>query len=106
MPPARRIDRVTILGSRDTSTVVIPWDSRQALLERLEAAGGAADIVVEFRKVGTSRPVRFTKAQKRRLLEVCAYWLDEVGVPGLPDGIFELRNALMDERDWGELDDD
>jgi hypothetical protein len=106
MPPARRIDRVTILGSRDATTVVIPWDSRPALLERLEEAGGADDVIVEFRKVGTSRPVALSKPQKRRLFEVVEAWLCEVDMPGLPEGIFDLRCALYDEQDSGDLDGD
>jgi hypothetical protein len=54
--------------------------------------------------VGTSRPVTLARTQKIRLLLVVEGWLWEVSTTGLPDGIFELRNALIDERDAGELD--
>jgi hypothetical protein len=116
----RRIDRVTIAGSREATTVTIPWESRQALFARLRPTGRddgiAADperalevilddeIVRAFEAAGTSAPVRLTKLAKRRLLEVCAAWLDEVSIPRLPEGIFELRNALEDEKAYGELD--
>jgi hypothetical protein len=104
--PERRIDRVTILGSRPASTTEIPWDSRHLLLERLEAAGGADDVIAAIRGPGTSAPVRLTRQQKRRLPEVVEGWLVEENTTGLPQGIFELRNALTDEQIWGELDDD
>jgi hypothetical protein len=96
----RRLDRVTFAGSRDATTVVISRRSRQALLDRLRAAGGADDVIDAIRAVGAARPVVLTKAQKRRLLEVCEAWLSEVNV------IFDLRNALIDERDRGDLDED
>jgi hypothetical protein len=103
--PGSRIDQVTILGAHPSTTVVMSWDSRQALLEHLERLGGAADIVTAFRAVGTSRPVKLTGAQKLHLLAVYEGWLNDVGVPGLPGGVLELRNALIGERDVGELDD-
>jgi hypothetical protein len=106
MPPARRIDRVTFLGARDATTVTIPWDSRQALLERLDAAGGAEDVIAAIRAVGTSRPIEPTKPQKRLLLDVLEAMVSEVGAPWLPDGLFQLRNALIDERYYGALNGD
>jgi hypothetical protein len=105
-PTPRRIDRVTFLGARPATTIVIPWDSRQALLDRLTAAGGADDVITAIRAPGTSAPVRLTKLQKRGLLTACAGWLDEVGATGLPVGIVGLRSALMDEAAAGELDED
>jgi hypothetical protein len=95
----RRIDRVTIAGSRDATTVAIPWDSSQALLLRLRKDEHATTAVVDaFVVVGTSRPVVLDKVGKRILLGACTDWLDEAGVDALPPGIFELRNALEDEK--------
>ena len=111
MPPASR-DLVTILGTRPSTTVVIPGDSHQLLLERLEATVGLEhivgdeDLVAAIRVVGTSRPITLTKSQKHRLIEILEGWLEEVDTTGLPQGIFELRNALIDERDAVDLDED
>jgi hypothetical protein len=69
------------------------------------AAGGADDVIAAIRGPGTSAPIRLTKEQKLRLLDVVEHWLEEVNTTGLPEGIFELRNALTDERDYGDLDD-
>jgi hypothetical protein len=100
----RRIDQVTIAGSRQATNVTIPWESRGALLVRLRADPGAEAVVRAFEAVGTSRAVMLDAAGKRRLLENVSAWLDEASIPGLPEGIFELRNALEDERAYGTLD--
>jgi len=42
--------------------------------------------------------IRGGVSAKRRLLETCKRWLNEVGVDKLPEGIFDLRNRLEDER--------
>ena len=43
--------------------------------------------------------------RRGRLLVIVEAWLVEVSLDGLPEGMFELRNALHDERIWGELDE-
>jgi hypothetical protein len=53
------------------------------------------------RGVGTSSPVTLSPEGEALLAlagEVEA-WLEEAGPEGLPDGIFDLRNALTDEED-------
>lgn len=91
---------------RDASTVEIPWASRQELLERLRREGDAEAIIAAFEAVGATAPVKLTKEAKRRLLDICEAWLFEDHVDGLPEGIFDLRNALQDESAWGTLDYD
>jgi hypothetical protein len=94
---ARGIDRVRIALSRQT--ISIPWESRQALLERLRRVDSMADLVREFEAVGTSRAVELTSEQKDDLVGVIAAWADEVegGYSGLPDGVAELWHALVDD---------
>ena len=80
-------------------TVSIPWSSRDALMEQLEARDVIADVpeVREaFLAVGTSRPVSLTDPQKLALRKVITFWANEVGggYEDLPEGIHELRNAL------------
>ena len=51
-----------------------------------------------FEDVGTSRPVQLTSAQKSDLLQVIVHWAEaEGGYDRLPEGIFDLRNALNDD---------
>ena len=103
----RRLNRVTIQGSRQATTVVIPWDSRQQLLDRLRRDQDAKEKVIQaFEAVGTTRPVRLDKAGKRLLLAACFDWLNEAGgTATLPTGIVDLLNALEDEKRRGELDE-
>jgi hypothetical protein len=60
--------------------------------------------IAAFEAVGTTAPVKLTKEAKRRLLMTCEAWLIEIHTTGLPEGIFELRNALQDESAWSGLD--
>jgi hypothetical protein len=103
----RRLDRVTIQGSRQATTVVIPRDSRQQLLDRLRRDQDANEKVIQaFEAVGTTRPVTLDKAGKRLLLDACLYWLNEAGgTSGLPTGIVDLLLSLEDEKRHGELDE-
>lgn len=100
---ASRLNRVNTAGTREVTTVEIPWDSRDALLERLRREGDAESIIAVFEAAGTSAPVKLGKEAKRRLLWTCEAWLMEVHTTGLPEGIFELRNALHDEAANGDL---
>ena len=98
-----RLNCVIVAGSRDATTVQIPWDSRDALLERLRREGDADEIIAAFQAVGATRPVKLKPEAKRRLLATCEAWLMEATTQGLPPGIFELRNALHDELAFGTL---
>jgi hypothetical protein len=98
------MDEVVIAGSRRATTVTIPWESRQALFARLRPATDTRKIIRTFESARTSGPVRLDKHSKRRLLAACQDWLDETTVETLPEGIYDLLNALIDERDYGDLD--
>lgn len=56
-------------------------------------------IVEAFEAVGTSRPVKFPDEERDRLLGIIDVWLRDADVDGLPEGIFELRNASVDDSD-------
>lgn len=86
---------VSVLSSR--GSVRIPWASRQELLDRLSIVFGTEAIIDAFEAVGTSRPVTLKADDKSLLLEVLEHWLREVSAKGLPEGIFELRNELIDD---------
>jgi hypothetical protein len=84
--------------------VRIPWESRQALLERIRENTETKMIVAAFEAVGTSRPVDLDDHGKTALLLILSTWLAEASVPEqLPPGIFELRTALLfEEYDRGK----
>jgi hypothetical protein len=85
-----------VLVSYSRGEVEIQWDSRNLLLERLASYPAASEIVSTFETIGASHPIHLTDEQMSVLLDAVAAWLEEVGVTGLPPGIFKLRNALED----------
>ena len=92
----RSIDRVEIPLSRET--INLPWPSRDALLEQLQHLDSMWEVRKAFEDVGTSRPVPLTQQQKSDLLQLIVHWAEaEEGYDRLPEGIFDLRNALHDD---------
>jgi hypothetical protein len=92
----RAIDRVQVGLSRET--VTISWDARQALLERLRRVESLRSVVDAFEAVGVSRPVALSPEEKDALSEAIRVWAEEAGgYADLPEGIEQLRLALVDE---------
>jgi hypothetical protein len=99
-----RIHRVKVATACDT--VEVSWEARQQLLERVRGHEGANDVIARFETVGTTRPVTGLGATgKRLLLAATTEWVDEAGVGGLPAGVWDLRCALIDDRDGGFWDE-
>jgi len=92
----RSIDHIEIPLGRET--VRLPWASREALLGQLKHLDSMSEVRRTFENVGTSRPVQLAQEQKSDLLQVIVDWANgEGGYDRLPDGIFDLRNALHDD---------
>ena len=93
----QRTDEVRIELRR--GTVSIPWSSRDALLEQLGNLDSMSEVREAFRAVGTTQPVRLTDPQKLGLRNVITFWANQRGgsYDDLPEGIYELRNALQDD---------
>jgi hypothetical protein len=96
---AERLKRVEILTSRaNPGKVTISWNAREDLLERLGPGPDTFGLVASFRNVGASSPVRLTIEEKQQLSIMVESWLEEVGDYNLlPTGIWDLRNALIDD---------
>jgi hypothetical protein len=94
-----RLDHVSIAIDRggETNAVRLPWKSRDYLLRKLRTIQGAEGIVKEFEDVGATRPVELTTEQKAQLYRVLDDRGFTTGFHQLPEGFFELRNALSDE---------
>lgn len=90
-----RLERVQVNTARHT--LELPWASRDELLDYLRRFEAGRPIVAAFEAVGASRPVRFTLEQKRDVVIFVDGWMQEVGVTSLPEGVFELRNELLDD---------
>jgi hypothetical protein len=93
----RRTDEVRIALHR--GIVTIPRSSREALLERFHDLRTMHDVHDAFRAGGTTKPVRLTDPQKALLLNIITFWADQTdgGYDNLPEGIYDLRNALHDD---------
>ena len=94
-----RLDHVSIAMDRrgEANDVRLPWQSREYLLRKLRTTDGAEGIVKAFEDVGTTRPVELTIEQKALLYRVLDDRSFTTGYHELPEGFFELRNALSDE---------
>jgi hypothetical protein len=92
-----RLDRVTVRYSR--GEVVLPWHSRDQLLAEIRHLESGQGVRGAFEAVGASRPVTLGSADDKGLVvKAIDVWMGNVGGPDrLPVGIFELRNALIDD---------
>jgi hypothetical protein len=90
-----RINQVRIATA--ARVVVISWDARQQLLERVRQLHGGAELIERFDAVGTSQPAKLNRAGKQLVLETIYGWTEQVGVDELPEGITELRYALLND---------
>jgi hypothetical protein len=90
----RRIDEVRIALRQ--GIVVIPWSS---LLDQFRNLDSMNDVRDAFQALGTTPPVRLTDPQKALLLNIITFWADQTdgGYDNLPEGIYDLRNALHDD---------
>jgi hypothetical protein len=91
-----RLDRVVVTTSR--GSVKLPWASRDAILHEIRHLDSARQVVHAFEAVGASRPVEIDRADERLLLATIDLMMRNAGGPDkLPEGVFALRNALLDE---------
>lgn len=89
-----RPDRVTLALNR--GDVILAWACRQALMRRLQHVRETARIRASFEVVGPSRPITLTGGQRTALLLTLEGWsLDLDDYEPMPEGLIELRNALI-----------
>ena len=91
-----RLDIVNVAYSR--GTVELPWASRDALLNQIKHLDSAKDVTDAFVAVGATRPVELSNDDAGLLLGVINHWASQTpgGYAGLPDGVWDLRNAVVD----------
>ena len=93
------LDHMSVAVDRggEANDVRLPWKSREYLLRKLRATPGAEAIVKAFEDVGATRPVELDTEQKALLYRVLDDRSFTSGFHQLPEGFFELRNALSDQ---------
>lgn len=79
--------------------IVLPWSSREALLDEITHLESGRSIRGVFGAVGATRPVELTLAQKGDLLDMIDHWAGQTvgGYEALPEGIYDVRNAFSDD---------
>ena len=91
-----RLDTVTVALSR--GDVTIGWETRQALMARLQHVQSASNLRATFEAVGATRAVELNPAQRATLLGLLDEWsLDRDADRAMPEGLIELRDALSDD---------
>ena len=91
---AERLDRLTI--SLNGGDVILTWDVRQKLMARLQHVKTTARLRDSFEAVGATRPVDLNGGQRTALLLTLEGWsLDFDGYEPMPEGLHDLRNALI-----------
>jgi hypothetical protein len=95
--PERNINTVQVSSSR--RIVELPWASREAMLAEFRHLESMRSVKEKLMAVGTTRPVELTTQEKADLVSVLDFWSNQIegGFHGMPEGIYELRNALHDD---------
>jgi hypothetical protein len=93
-----RLGRVeVVVPSGDV--VTLTWQAREELVAELRPHESLKAIVDDFLNAGASRPVRIPRERKLTVASVIESIGRESssGLVGLEGGLYELRNALVDE---------
>jgi hypothetical protein len=90
-----RLDRVQI--ATRGGDVVIPWATRDEILDLLRKRSDALPIVRAFEAVGATSPVELDANGKALLVEALGSWIDRADEGKLPTGLTALRAALVDD---------
>ena len=91
-----RLDQITVALSR--GDVTLSWDTRQALMARLQHVQSTSNLRATFEAVGATRPVELNPAQRATLLGLLDEWsLGRDTDEAMPEELLELRNALRDD---------
>ncbi len=92
-----RLDTVEVATSR--RNVPLSWASRDKLLDEVSHLESGPGIRGAFEAVGASRPVQLAHHQQGDLMQLIDHWTTQLanGHHDLPEGVWELRNALHDE---------
>ena len=91
------LDRVTITLWK--GPVELPWGSRVRLVEEMSSVSGTEEVVRAFDAVGASAPVRLGRPDKELVVGVVDRWAADVGKEQLPDGVWDLRCAIVRDLD-------
>jgi hypothetical protein len=92
-----RLERVHVKLASRSEPFTLSWDSREQLLDQARVRDELGGVVTAFEGAGASRPIALNPDDKARLLELIEEWARRLSISELPAGIWELRQALVDD---------
>ena len=97
MDALKGLDQVTVATAR--GDIVLPWESRQALIKQFKHLAVFSPIWLMFHAAGGELPVHLTREQKSVLVQLIHLWCRRTrgGFDGLPQGMHDLWSALKAE---------
>jgi hypothetical protein len=93
--PDAASDRIHVTTIRET--VTLPSWSGRALVDQIRSIDSAQASVVAFEAAGAGAAVTLDVDTKWVLVEVIRVWGQDTGLDVLPEGLWQLRTALMDD---------
>ena len=88
-------DRIHVTTVRETVTLP-SWSSR-ALVDQIRGIDSAQAAVAAFEAAGAGEAVTLDVDAKWLLVEVIRVWGQDTGLDVLPEGLWRLRTALIDD---------
>jgi len=88
-------DRILVTTTREA--VTLPTPSLRALLEQIRDIGAAQRAIAAFETTGTGGLVTLDLDTKWLLVEVIRVWEQDTGLDLLPEGLWSLRHAFIDD---------
>lgn len=89
-----RPDTITVALSH--GDIALSWETRQALMARLQHVSESSSLRAMFEAVGATRPVELNPAQRATLLGILEQWPTD-GDDAMPRELSELCNALSED---------
>lgn len=87
----------TITVVLSAGDVTISWDTRQALMARLQHISDSSSLRSMFEAVGATRPVELNAAQRATLLGLLDEWSVDDESEAMPTELDDLRSSLRDD---------
>ena len=88
-----RLDTITVALAH--GDIALSWETRQALVARLQHVSDSSSLRAMFESVGATRPVELNPAQRATLLGLLDEWTLEDDA--LPTDLIGLRDALSED---------
>ena len=91
-------EREQVVIALDGGTVRLAWETRQALLARLQHIRETVRLRASFDAGGATGPVELNRGQRAALLAAIDEWARDGTSAQMPEELLPLRDALAEDR--------